>query len=182
MSSISNARRGASIRGCGYTPNGMMDLRKALTAILSKYMALGLYLWIGISLIILVNIALLIAFSIRDFLAPEPEDTIVERELRLSSWGVVYPHRQPDEIRALLTETWNRPQIYSPLTQFRERPSKGTYVNVEPFHLFRYLDEETFRYNTRKTDDGSRFQRAAGNIVGKRLTYAQLIGVSTRPA
>ena len=49
-------------------------------------------------------------------------------------------------------------------------------------HVFRYLDEETFRYNTRKTDDGARFQRAAGNIVGKRLTYGELIGkVSKKP-
>ena len=38
-----------------------------------------------------------------------------------------------------------------------KRAIKGTYVNVEPFHLFRYLDEETFRYNTRKADDGVRF-------------------------
>ena len=28
----------------------------------------------------------------------------------------------------------------------------GTYVSVEPFHLFRYLDEETFRFNQRKRD------------------------------
>ena len=62
-----------------------------------------------------------------------------------------------------------------------KRAIKGTYVNVEPFHLFRYLNEETFRYNTRKADDGGRFQRAAGSVVGKRLTYAQLIGASTTP-
>ena len=62
-----------------------------------------------------------------------------------------------------------------------KRAIKGTYVNIEPFHLFRYLDEETFRYNTRKTNDGVRFQHAAGNVVGKRLTYAQLIGASATP-
>ena len=25
----------------------------------------------------------------------------------------------------------------------------GTYIAVEPFHLFRYIDEQTFRYNNR---------------------------------
>ena len=30
-----------------------------------------------------------------------------------------------------------------------KRGIKGTYVSVEPFHLFRYLDEQSFRFNTR---------------------------------
>ena len=38
-----------------------------------------------------------------------------------------------------------------------KRGLKGTYISVEPFHLFRYLDEQAFRYNNRKTNDGSRF-------------------------
>jgi transposase-like protein len=57
-----------------------------------------------------------------------------------------------------------------------KRAIKGTYVSVEPFHLFRYLDEQAFRYNARKTDDGSRFCRVLAAIVGKRLTYRSLIG------
>lgn len=57
-----------------------------------------------------------------------------------------------------------------------KRAIKGTYVSVEPFHLFRYLDEQTFRFNTRKMSDGVRFIRTASQIVGKRLTYAELIG------
>jgi len=28
-----------------------------------------------------------------------------------------------------------------------KRGSRGTYVSIEPFHLFRYIDERTFRYN-----------------------------------
>lgn len=63
-----------------------------------------------------------------------------------------------------------------------KRAIRGTYVNIEPFHLFRYLDEETFRFNTRKTDDGSRFQGVVSGIAGKRLTYNQLIGAGTTPA
>lgn len=57
-----------------------------------------------------------------------------------------------------------------------KRGIKGTYVSVEPFHLFRYLDEQCYRFNTRKMSDGLRFVRAAAAVVGKRLTYAALIG------
>ncbi len=59
-----------------------------------------------------------------------------------------------------------------------KRAIKGTYVSVEAFHLFRYLDEQAYRFNSRKTDDGDRFQRVAGAVVGKRLTYATLIGAA----
>ena len=52
----------------------------------------------------------------------------------------------------------------------------GTYVSVEPFHLFRYLDEQAFRYNQRELDDAERFRLVCGSLVGKRLTYRELIG------
>jgi len=52
----------------------------------------------------------------------------------------------------------------------------GTHVSIEPFHLFRYLDSETFRFNNRKTDDGQRFMLGLGGVSGKRLTYKSLIG------
>src|ERR1035441_7493795 len=53
----------------------------------------------------------------------------------------------------------------------------GTYVSVEPFHLFRYLDEQVFRYNHRQgLNDGQRFDLAVRQIVGKRLTFDQLTG------
>ena len=57
-----------------------------------------------------------------------------------------------------------------------KRCIKGTYINVQPFHLFRYLDEETFRYNARKADDTGRFLTVLASIVGRRLTYKGLIG------
>jgi transposase-like protein len=57
-----------------------------------------------------------------------------------------------------------------------KRTIGGTYVSVEPFHLFRYLDEQTFRFNNRKGDDSDRFLKAAQNITGKRVTYSQLTG------
>lgn len=57
-----------------------------------------------------------------------------------------------------------------------KRAIKGTYVSVEPFHLFRYLDEETFRFNNRETNDADRFVTTLSSIVGKRLTYEKLTG------
>jgi transposase-like protein len=53
----------------------------------------------------------------------------------------------------------------------------GTYVSVEPFHLFRYVDEQAFRFNNRlPMSDAARFSYLVRKIVGKRLTYAELIG------
>jgi transposase-like protein len=58
-----------------------------------------------------------------------------------------------------------------------KRGLKGTYISVEPFHLFRYLDEQVFRYNYRKLPhDGARFEHVASHVLGKRLTYAEVTG------
>jgi transposase-like protein len=58
-----------------------------------------------------------------------------------------------------------------------KRGIKGTYVSVEPFHLFRYLDEQVFRYNLRDLPhDGARFEHLASHLFGKRLTYAEVTG------
>jgi len=57
-----------------------------------------------------------------------------------------------------------------------KRSIKGTYVSVEPFHLFRYLDEQSFRYNERHLSDHERFEKVLGAISGKRLTYARVKG------
>lgn len=57
-----------------------------------------------------------------------------------------------------------------------KRGIKGTYVSVEPFHLFRYLDEQAFRFNTRKDNDQGRFMTALSQISGKRVEYKTLIG------
>ncbi len=57
-----------------------------------------------------------------------------------------------------------------------KRAIKGTYVSVEPFHLFRYLDEQAFRFNNRAGSDAFRFAAALKGIIGKRLTYTALTG------
>jgi hypothetical protein len=60
---------------------------------------------------------------------------------------------------------------------FVENPSKEL-----PFHLFRYLDEQTFRYNNRKDmNDSHRFELAMSHVFGKRLTYEQLTGKNASP-
>ncbi len=65
-----------------------------------------------------------------------------------------------------------------------KRTLKGTYVAVEPYHLQAYVDEQVFRFNNRATkenllSDGDRFHLALSQIVGKRLTYAELTGKTT---
>jgi hypothetical protein len=63
-----------------------------------------------------------------------------------------------------------------------KRGLNGTYVAVEPFHLSRYLDEQMFRYNNRKDENGrklsdaERFTLALSQIAGKRLTFAEVTG------
>jgi transposase-like protein len=62
-----------------------------------------------------------------------------------------------------------------------KRGLKGTYISAEPFHMFRYLDEQVFRYNNRGSkespvNDGDRFQLALSQIAGKRLTFAEVTG------
>ena len=66
-----------------------------------------------------------------------------------------------------------------------KRGLNGTYIAVEPFHLFRYVDEQVFRYNTRKDGNGAklkdadRFNLALSQIAGKRLTFAEVTGKVT---
>jgi len=62
----------------------------------------------------------------------------------------------------------------------------GTYVSVEPFHLFRYIDEQAFRYNNRgnketPVHDGQRFQMMLSQVTGKRVMYKELTGKTNLP-
>lgn len=82
-------------------------------------------------------------------------------------------------------ETYARGQVHTNgLENFwslLKRGLKGTYVAVEPFHLDRYVSEQAFRYNNRKTkdnplNDSDRFVAALSRVVGKRLMYSTLTG------
>jgi len=66
-----------------------------------------------------------------------------------------------------------------------KRGINGTYVSVEPFHLFRYLDEQMFRFNNRGNRDNpvtdfDRFRMAVSQVVGKRLTFDEVTGKTLR--
>jgi transposase-like protein len=57
-----------------------------------------------------------------------------------------------------------------------KRGLHGTYISVEPFHLFRYLDERVFTYNMRDATDLGRFSALLSTVAGRRLTYAEVTG------
>jgi transposase-like protein len=105
----------------------------------------------------------------------EPGSTVYSEEL-LSYDGLdEYTHQVINH-----AETYVNGQIHTNgmenFWSLLKRGLKGTYIAVEPFHLFRYVDEKAFRFNTRKMDDIHRFVTGMRQIVGRRLTYAQLTG------
>jgi len=55
-----------------------------------------------------------------------------------------------------------------------KRGLHGTYVSVDPAHLFRYVDERLFAYNLQDLSDLGRFTILLGNVAGNRLTYTEL--------
>lgn len=57
-----------------------------------------------------------------------------------------------------------------------KRTLRGTYVSVDPCHLFRYLDEQCFRFNKRHLTDAERFVIALAQTIHRRLTYDELTG------
>jgi transposase-like protein len=63
-----------------------------------------------------------------------------------------------------------------------KRAIKGTYVSIDPFHVFRYVDEQVFRFNLRGTNDRGRFLDVVSSIIGKRLTYRGLTGADMKLA
>jgi len=55
-----------------------------------------------------------------------------------------------------------------------KRGIHGTYVQIAPEHVGRYVDERVFTFNNRDLDDLSRFKTVLSRISGRRLTYAAL--------
>jgi len=56
-----------------------------------------------------------------------------------------------------------------------KRTISGSYVSVDAAHLNAYVAEQVFRFNHRKDcNDAGRFIQIMSQIVGKRLTYAEL--------
>ena len=60
-----------------------------------------------------------------------------------------------------------------------KRGLHGTYISVEQFHLFRYLDEQAFRYNKRHATEADHFVQLCSSVAGRRLTWKHLTGKDT---
>lgn len=58
-----------------------------------------------------------------------------------------------------------------------KRTLRGTYVHVSPMHLFRYLDEQTARFNERLDNDADRFVSIMQRVSGRRLPYVALTNI-----
>jgi transposase-like protein len=87
-----------------------------------------------------------------------------------------YEHKVIDHAVAYVDGTVHTNNLES-FWSLLKRGIRGTYISVEPFHLFRYLDEQSFRYNNRKRmNDFDRFKLALSHVSGKRLTYEHLTG------
>lgn len=99
----------------------------------------------------------------------------------------VYPHLSAQYIHDVINhlEGYVREHVHTNgienFWSLLKRGLHGTYVSVEPFHLERYVDEQAFRYNNRATKDNplgdrDRFALAVSQILGRRVTYAELTG------
>ena len=58
-----------------------------------------------------------------------------------------------------------------------KRSIRGTYICPAAFHLDRYLDEQTFRFNERLESDWKRFWLTLKGVIGRRLTYRKLCAI-----
>ena len=95
--------------------------------------------------------------------------------VRISAVGKEYAHKVIKHAETYVKGNVHTNSIES-FWSLLKRGIKGTYVSVEPFHLFRYLDEQSFRFNTRKDNDQGRFMAAVSSVAGKRVQYQELIG------
>jgi transposase-like protein len=103
------------------------------------------------------------------------------RNLGKKQWADDYAHAAVDHAIAYVdgqVHTNGLENFWSLL----KRTIKGTYVSVDPFHLFRYLDEQAYRFNNREENDLGRFVGVLRTIIGKRLTYAELVSADMVPA
>jgi transposase-like protein len=86
-----------------------------------------------------------------------------------------YIHKMIDHAKAYVEGEVHTNSLENAWSLFK-RCVHGTWVQLGDQHLFRYLDEQTWRFNRRKQDDEGRFKWAVAAVVGKRLTWKELIG------
>lgn len=96
-------------------------------------------------LLVLVNVLCWIVLEARTAIRGsrhrnELVDTFLETHKGVD-FGKVYPGVGKEALTQLLYETWSRPYVFEPFTQFKERPFAGTYVNVHEAG-FRYSENQ----------------------------------------
>ena len=81
--------------------------------------------------------------------------------------------------RSIMPRSTSAPHPHERIENFwilLKRRLHGTYVSIQPFHLFRYLDERVFTFNERDLSDLARFTTVLGRVAGRRVTFAELTG------
>jgi transposase-like protein len=103
------------------------------------------------------------------------------RRLAEVSFGADYKHAAVDHAVAYVDG-----QVHTNCLEnfwsLLKRSIKGTYVSVDPIHLWRYLDEQARRFNERGGTDRERFVSVLRDIIGRRLTYDELTSTDMVPA
>jgi len=89
--------------------------------------------------------------------------------------GRDYDHRTVDHVEQYVNGRVHTNGIEN-FWSLLKRGLHGTYVSVEPFHLFRYIDERVFTYNRRDLDDSGRFEWVLSAVTGRRLTWVEVTG------
>jgi hypothetical protein len=107
----------------------------------------------------------------------EPKSTLYSDALKsYDGLSEEYAHQVVDHAIEYVRENCHTNGLEN-LWALLKRGINGTYVSVEPYHLFRYVDEQAFRFNNRgDKNDFDRFKLLLSGIVNKRLTYDALIG------
>jgi hypothetical protein len=102
---------------------GIIDKVKRL------HTGLSLVLYNFVLIFVAVNLLLAVFFSVKKSLFVQ-RPTHPYSASRGAAVSILYPDLNADEIERLLRETWSRPYVFEPFTQFKEPPSSGRYVNV----------------------------------------------------
>jgi transposase-like protein len=116
------------------------------------------------------------------------EGTTIHSDEFAQSWKMdEYEHQIVNHLTGYVRENCHTNGLEN-FWSLLKRGINGTYVAVEPFHLFRYVDEQAFRFNNRlnehgdKLPDYERFSRLCSQVVGRRLTYKELTGKEGEPS
>lgn len=112
--------------------------------------------------------------------APGPADggrSVVYTDALQSYWalGNAFEHETIDHAESYVNGQVHTNGIENFWSVFK-RSLHGSYISVEPFHLFRYLDERMYAFNNRDATDLGRFAGVLSAISGRRLTWLEVTG------